>query len=177
MRCTRYNSTTGQHYHRTKQQYPVRFLCFTFYAMRSLVSNAMTFSQETALTKNPKFAAVTLRKLEGERKQEKEERQQREDRDKMKKLKQADLPKAMTKLAALQKDHGSVKRPALLLPEPQISNSELEGIAKLSKVTRLYAHTHTLPYTHTRSSAVEKAQTARALFCTRSRRSLTQRRR
>jgi pre-mRNA-splicing factor CDC5/CEF1 len=87
-------------------------------------------AKEQSLTKNPKFKAITLQKLEGERMQDVEERAKKKDNEAMKKLKQDNLPVAMAKISKKNDVRHVAERPALSLPSPQITNAELDAIAK-----------------------------------------------
>ena len=89
-------------------------------------------AKEEALRKNPRFKQMTLQKLEGERQDQVDERMKKKDNERMKKLKRDNLPVAMAKISELNDAKNVTKRPQLDLPAPQISNAELEGIAKVS---------------------------------------------
>ena len=86
--------------------------------------------REAALSKNPRFRSITLQKLEGERMADVTERARKKDNESMKKLKQDNLPAAMAKISKLNDVQHVAERPALVLPEAQITNSELDAIAK-----------------------------------------------
>ncbi len=87
-------------------------------------------ARETAMSKNPRFKSMTLQRMEGERMQDVAERQKKKDNESMKKLKQDNLPVAMAKISKLNDTKSVVDRPALNLPTPQITNTELDAIAK-----------------------------------------------
>jgi pre-mRNA-splicing factor CDC5/CEF1 len=89
-------------------------------------------AREAKLTQNPRFRQMTLQKLEGERGQELEAREKKKDNERMKKLKQDNLPVAMAKISKLNDAKNTAVRPDLNLPAPQITNSELEEIAKVA---------------------------------------------
>lgn len=77
------------------------------------------------------FRRLRQQHLEGELRSEKEERERRKDKQKLKQRKENDLPPAL-----LTNSQEPVrKRSKLVLPEPQISESELEQVVKLGKAS------------------------------------------
>ncbi|XP_021950425.1 cell division cycle 5-like protein [Folsomia candida] len=79
---------------------------------------------------NPNFGRLRQQQLEGEMRKDKEERERKKDKDKLKQRKENDLPSFMS-----QTDEPQRKRSKLVLPEPQISDGELEQVVKLGKAS------------------------------------------
>lgn len=78
---------------------------------------------------DPNFARLRQQQLDGELRKEKEERDRRKDKDKMKQRKENDMPLTMIG------DEPQRKRSKLVLPEPQISDLELEQVVKLGRAS------------------------------------------
>ena len=85
---------------------------------------------EAAAAEKP-FQPVTLAELEGTRRRDIEQALMRRDAKRQKVLERNDTPAALAQLAAQQGDAGGRKRSKLMLPEPQVSERELEAIARL----------------------------------------------
>ncbi|CAG7835852.1 unnamed protein product [Allacma fusca] len=79
---------------------------------------------------HPDFRKLRQQQLDGEMRKDKEERERRKDKEKMKQRKENDLPVNMA-----QGDEPQRKRSKLVLPEPQISDQELEQVVKLGKAS------------------------------------------
>ncbi|KAG0411961.1 hypothetical protein HPB47_010912 [Ixodes persulcatus] len=77
------------------------------------------------------FRRLRQQHLEGELRSEKEERERRKDKQKLKQRKENDLPPALLSGSS----EPARKRSKLVLPEPQISESELEQVVKLGKAS------------------------------------------
>ncbi|CAN7995786.1 unnamed protein product [Ixodes hexagonus] len=77
------------------------------------------------------FRRLRQQHLEGELRSEKEERERRKDKQKLKQRKENDLPPALMSGSS----EPVRKRSKLVLPEPQISESELEQVVKLGKAS------------------------------------------
>lgn len=88
--------------------------------------------REESLRRNPRFQQITLQKLEG-RRQEDEEKLRKKDNEKMKRLKEDNLPAAMAKISKANDPMNVSARPAFNLPAPQISNTEIEQIVKVTQ--------------------------------------------
>ncbi|XP_046392890.1 cell division cycle 5-like protein [Ischnura elegans] len=78
----------------------------------------------------PDFARLRQQHLDGELHSEREERERRKDKQKLKQRKENDIPVAM-----LQNQEPARKRSKLVLPEPQISDQELEQVVKLGRAS------------------------------------------
>ncbi len=76
------------------------------------------------------FRGLRQHKLDEKRRDEEEERSRRKDKDKMKQRKENDIPQAM-----LNNEEPAKKRSKLVLPEPQITDGEMEQIVKLGKAS------------------------------------------
>lgn len=123
-------STGGKGKKRTKMIDVMAEIPFHKEAPAGFYDTSKEVALEQKLTKNPKFKAITLQRLEGERMQEVEERAKKKDNEAMKKLKQDNLPVAMAKISKKNDVRHVGERPALSLPAPQITNAELDAIAK-----------------------------------------------
>ncbi|XP_026681581.1 cell division cycle 5-like protein isoform X2 [Diaphorina citri] len=80
----------------------------------------------------PNFKRLRQQHLDGELRSEKEERERKKDKQKLKQRKENDIPTAM-----LQNLEPEKKRSKLVLPEPQISDMELEQVVKLGRATEV----------------------------------------
>nr|CAD7589113.1 unnamed protein product [Timema genevievae] len=78
----------------------------------------------------PDFARLRQQHLDGELRTEKEERERRKDKQKLKQRKENDIPVAM-----LNNQEPAKKRSKLVLPQPQISDQELEQVVKLGRAS------------------------------------------
>ncbi|KAL4708323.1 hypothetical protein ACJJTC_007729 [Scirpophaga incertulas] len=78
----------------------------------------------------PDFSRLRQQHLDGELQSEKEERDRRKDKQKLKQRKENDMPEAM-----LQGDQPARKRSKLVLPEPQVSDQELQQVVKLGRAS------------------------------------------
>lgn len=78
----------------------------------------------------PDFGRLRQQHLEGELRSEKEERERRKDKQKLKQRKENDVPTAM-----LQNQEPVKKRSKLVLPDPQISDAELQQVVKLGRAS------------------------------------------
>ncbi|XP_045766130.1 cell division cycle 5-like protein [Maniola jurtina] len=78
----------------------------------------------------PDFSRLRQQHLDGELHSEKEERERRKDKNKLKQRKENDVPQAM-----LQGDEPARKRSKLVLPEPQVTDQELQQVVKLGRAS------------------------------------------
>ncbi|XP_055695365.1 cell division cycle 5-like protein [Lutzomyia longipalpis] len=78
------------------------------------------------------FNKMRQQHLDGELRTEKEERERKKDKQKLKQRKENDIPMAM-----LLNQEPAKKRSKLVLPEPQISDLELEQVVKLGRASEL----------------------------------------
>ncbi|KAK5650781.1 hypothetical protein RI129_001810 [Pyrocoelia pectoralis] len=80
----------------------------------------------------PDFTKMRQQHLDGELRSEKEEKERRKDKQKLKQRKENDIP-----LAMLQNQEPAKKRSKLVLPDPQISDQELQQVVKLGKASEV----------------------------------------
>ncbi|KAF5298294.1 hypothetical protein FQR65_LT09805 [Abscondita terminalis] len=80
----------------------------------------------------PDFSKMRQQQLDGELRSEKEEKERRKDKQKLKQRKENDIP-----LAMLQNQEPAKKRSKLVLPDPQISDQELQQVVKLGKASEV----------------------------------------
>lgn len=78
------------------------------------------------------FNKMRQQHLDGELRTEKEERERKKDKQKLKSRKENDIPAAL-----LQNQEPAVKRSKLVLPEPQISDMELQQVVKLGRASEM----------------------------------------
>ncbi|KRT79782.1 hypothetical protein AMK59_6609 [Oryctes borbonicus] len=78
----------------------------------------------------PDFSRMRQQNLDGELRIEQEERERRKDKQKLKQRKENDIP-----LAMLNNQEPAKKRSKLVLPEPQISDQELQQVVKLGRAS------------------------------------------
>eukprot|EP01039_Chlorochromonas_danica_P008401 gene8401-9260_t len=86
-------------------------------------------------TLDPKAYGLELSKLEGRHAQEEEERARKRDNNRLKKMFEENAPLAVLKVSAENDPASLRKRLPLNLPSPQVTESDLEDIVKLSKAT------------------------------------------
>ncbi|KAJ9592544.1 hypothetical protein L9F63_015779 [Diploptera punctata] len=89
-------------------------------------------SNETLDPSAPDFSRLRQQHLDGELRTEKEERERRKDKQKLKQRKENDIPVAM-----LQNQEPAKKRSKLVLPEPQITDQELQQVVKLGRASEV----------------------------------------
>ena len=80
------------------------------------------------------FEAIRLDRFEEQRRDAAEKIAQRDDRKKVAKLMKANLPQAVANVARLNDPEAVLRRSELSLPAPQVTDEELEEIAKLGGV-------------------------------------------
>lgn len=78
------------------------------------------------------FSSLRQQQLDGELRTEKEERERKKDKQKLKSRKENEIP-----LAMLQNSEPAKKRSKLVLPEPQISDQELQQVVKLGRASEI----------------------------------------
>ncbi|XP_043491814.1 cell division cycle 5-like protein, partial [Polistes fuscatus] len=78
------------------------------------------------------FSKMRQQQLDGDHKQEKEEMERRKDKQKLKQRKENDIPMGM-----LNNEEPVKKRSKLVLPEPQISDQELQQVVKLGRASEV----------------------------------------
>lgn len=89
-------------------------------------------SEERVEKLEPDFNKMRQQDLDGELRTEKEERERKKDKAKLKARKENDVPMAM-----LQNQEPAKKRSKLVLPEPQISDQELQQVVKLGRASEI----------------------------------------
>ncbi|XP_047525710.1 cell division cycle 5-like protein [Pieris napi] len=89
-------------------------------------------SEEVVDPMAPDFSRLRQQHLDGELQSEKEERDRRKDKGKLKQRKENDVPQAM-----LQGDQPARKRSKLVLPEPQVTDQELQQVVKLGRASEV----------------------------------------
>ncbi|XP_065340447.1 cell division cycle 5-like protein [Cloeon dipterum] len=87
-------------------------------------------SEETFNPDDIDFNSLRQQHLDGELRSEKEERERRKDKQKLKQRKENDMPMSM-----LNNQEPARKRSKLVLPEPQISDNELQQVVKLGRAS------------------------------------------
>ncbi|GIY05290.1 cell division cycle 5-like protein [Caerostris darwini] len=88
-------------------------------------------SEETYDPMEPDYRRLRQQHLDGELRSEKEERERKKDKQKLKKRKENDIPSTMLS----GNFEPAKKRSKLVLPEPQITDAELEQVVKLGKAS------------------------------------------
>ncbi|KAG8196130.1 hypothetical protein JTE90_007866 [Oedothorax gibbosus] len=88
-------------------------------------------SEEKYDPMNPDYRRLRQQQLEGELRSEKEEKERKKDKQKLKNRKENDIPSAMLS----GNFEPAKKRSKLVLPNPQISDAELEQVVKLGKAS------------------------------------------
>ncbi|XP_055585317.1 cell division cycle 5-like protein, partial [Uranotaenia lowii] len=78
------------------------------------------------------FSSLRQQTLDGELRTEKEARERKKDKEKIKQKKENEIP-----LAMLQNQEPAKKRSKLVLPEPQISDQELQQVVKLGRASEI----------------------------------------
>uniref|UniRef100_A0A1B0B8Q4 Cell division cycle 5-like protein n=1 Tax=Glossina palpalis gambiensis TaxID=67801 RepID=A0A1B0B8Q4_9MUSC len=89
-------------------------------------------SEENVEKLEPDFNKMRQQDLDGELRVEREERERRKDKQKLKQRKDKDMPMAM-----LQNLEPERKRSKLVLPQPQISDQELQQVVKLGRASEV----------------------------------------
>ncbi|KAL3668270.1 hypothetical protein V7S43_006364 [Phytophthora oleae] len=80
---------------------------------------------------DPKHAALQLDKLEGVRRDAQEKKERKQDAKRQKSLMKSNLPQVIAAVNAKNDPINAIKRTALDLPAPVVSNDELSDLAKL----------------------------------------------
>lgn len=89
-------------------------------------------TEEFVIPISADFSKLRQQNLDGELRTEKEARERKKDKEKLKKRKENDMPMAM-----LQNAEPERKRSKLVLPEPQISDVELQQVVKLGRASEM----------------------------------------
>ncbi|TMW57376.1 hypothetical protein Poli38472_003301 [Pythium oligandrum] len=93
------------------------------------VADERRASHQQAL--DPKQVALRLDQLEGERRDEKEKKMRIQDEKRQRSLMKADLPQVINAINEKNDPINAIKRKALNLPAPVVSNDELTDLAKM----------------------------------------------
>ncbi|KAK1170344.1 cell division cycle 5-like protein [Acipenser oxyrinchus oxyrinchus] len=96
-------------------------------------------SMENYQALEPDFKRLRQQHLDGDLRFEKEDRDRKKDKQKIKKKKESDLPSAILQTSGVSEF--TKKRSKLVLPAPQISDSELEEVVKLGQASELARQT------------------------------------
>ncbi|XP_006625730.1 cell division cycle 5-like protein [Lepisosteus oculatus] len=96
-------------------------------------------SMENYEALEPDFKRLRQQHLDGDLRFEKEDRERKKDRQKIKKKKESDLPSAILQTSGVSEF--TKKRSKLVLPAPQISDSELEEVVKLGQASEIARQT------------------------------------
>ncbi|MBN3309106.1 CDC5L protein, partial [Amia calva] len=96
-------------------------------------------SMENYEALEPDFKRLRQQHLDGELRFEKEDRERKKDRQKIKKKKESDLPSAILQTSGVSEF--TKKRSKLVLPAPQITDSELEEVVKLGQASEVARQT------------------------------------
>lgn len=83
----------------------------------------------------PDFKKLRQDHLEGKMRDDIEQQERKKDKEKMKKRKENDLPGAVMQINKLNNPDSVKKRSKLVLPNPQISDTELEEIVKMGQAS------------------------------------------
>jgi pre-mRNA-splicing factor CDC5/CEF1 len=87
--------------------------------------------KEKARQRDPSFISIALQRLEARRRDEEEEQARKRDANKQALRKMKDMPAAIMQINKLNDPKQIRQRSSLKLPAPQVSDAELEEIAKL----------------------------------------------
>ncbi|KAL4623938.1 cell division cycle 5-like protein [Arapaima gigas] len=96
-------------------------------------------SMENYEALEPNFKRLRQQHLDGELRSEKEDKERKKDKQKMKRKKESDLPSAILQTSGVSEF--TKKRSKLVLPAPQISDMELEGVVKLGQASEVARQT------------------------------------
>ena len=88
-------------------------------------------SEEHVKALEPDYKKLRQDHMDGKRRDIQEERDRRGDKEKQKKRKESDLPGAIASINKMMGDENGRKRSKLVLPAPQIDESQLEEVVKL----------------------------------------------
>lgn len=83
----------------------------------------------------PDFKKLRQDHLDGKMRDDLEQQERKKDKEKMKKRKESDLPGAVMQINKLNNPDSVKKRSKLVLPKPQISDTELEEIVKMGQAS------------------------------------------
>eukprot|EP00808_Paulinella_micropora_P032334 g35259.t1 len=84
---------------------------------------------------DPKFLKMDLKQLDGERRDAIEERERKKDKRRQALARKANLPEQLVKINKMTNPDEIRRRAALILPAPQVSDRELEDVAKISSTS------------------------------------------
>jgi pre-mRNA-splicing factor CDC5/CEF1 len=100
--------------------------------MRKVPEGSFKAGTEETPAPNKFKGAISLQFLENRNRDEEEEKFRKIDDKRMKNLKQKNLPEALDKINKMNDPANILLRNKLNLPEPQVTDKELEGISKLT---------------------------------------------
>eukprot|EP00457_Paulinella_chromatophora_P002007 gb/GEZN01002010.1/.p1 GENE.gb/GEZN01002010.1/~~gb/GEZN01002010.1/.p1 ORF type:complete len:798 (+),score=178.29 gb/GEZN01002010.1/:59-2452(+) len=84
---------------------------------------------------DPKFLKMNLKQLDGEQRDAVEERERKKDKRRQALARKANLPQQLVKINKMNNPDEIRRRAALILPAPQVSDRELEDVAKISSAS------------------------------------------
>jgi len=90
-------------------------------------------TDESIQSSDPNFKKLRLNELDEKRRDEEERKERNKDKDKMAKRQDADAPGAVKQLNQMNMINPTRKRSKLVLPAPQINESELEEVVKMGR--------------------------------------------
>lgn len=104
-------------------------------APKGLYDTTKDDNRARSLTENARtnFQRKFISDIEGERRDEVEKREKQKDKKRSQLWRKANLPEVMAAEAALNDAEKIRQRPALMLPEAQVTENEIETIAKLNQ--------------------------------------------
>jgi pre-mRNA-splicing factor CDC5/CEF1 len=100
--------------------------------MRKVPEGSFKPGAEETPASNKFKGAISLQFLENRNRDDEEEKFRKIDDKRMKNLKQKNLPEALEKINKMNDPSNILQRNKLNLPEPQVTDKELEGISKLT---------------------------------------------
>lgn len=100
--------------------------------LRKIPEGNWEIKTEETPTANKFKGAISLQFLENRNRDEEEEKFRKIDQKRMKNLKQKNLPEAIEKINQMNDPTNIFQRIQLVLPEPQVTDRDLEGISKLT---------------------------------------------
>ena len=92
-------------------------------------------SAETFDVTDPNYKKLRLHELDEKRRDEEEQRNRHKDKDKITKRQEGDAPGAVKQLNQMNMINPTKKRSKLVLPAPQITESELEEVVKMGRTS------------------------------------------
>eukprot|EP01087_Luapelamoeba_hula_P012817 TRINITY_DN3616_c0_g1_i2.p1 TRINITY_DN3616_c0_g1~~TRINITY_DN3616_c0_g1_i2.p1 ORF type:complete len:872 (-),score=208.35 TRINITY_DN3616_c0_g1_i2:60-2675(-) len=98
---------------------------------KGFYDSSSELDRERAARDSPDFINVTLQRLEAKRRDDEEDRRRRQDAQRHNKQKREDLPSYIQQINKINDPAQMKQRPRMKLPDAQITDTELEEMAKL----------------------------------------------